>query len=107
MIVEGSNNGGFPTDSYNSFLTGIGSSIQMVGRAGSGTAANAETINGIFGDLTVGTSSYFSGGTSAYEATFGTVVATESIGAVPVPAAVWLFGSGLLGLVGVARRKKA
>ena len=26
---------------------------------------------------------------------------------VPVPAAVWLFGSGLLGLVGVARRKAA
>jgi hypothetical protein len=26
---------------------------------------------------------------------------------VPVPAAVWLFGSGLLGLVGVARRKHA
>jgi hypothetical protein len=28
------------------------------------------------------------------------------IQAVPVPAAVWLFGSGLLGLVGIARRKK-
>ncbi len=27
--------------------------------------------------------------------------------AVPVPAAVWLFGSGLLGLAGVARRKAA
>lgn len=26
--------------------------------------------------------------------------------AVPVPAAVWLFGSGLLGLIGMARRKK-
>ena len=26
---------------------------------------------------------------------------------VPVPAAVWLFGSGLLGLVGIARRKKS
>lgn len=26
---------------------------------------------------------------------------------VPVPAAVWLFGSGLLGLVGIARRKSA
>jgi hypothetical protein len=26
---------------------------------------------------------------------------------VPVPATVWLFGSGLFGLVGVARRKKA
>lgn len=25
---------------------------------------------------------------------------------VPIPAAVWLFGSGLLGLVGIARRKK-
>jgi len=28
------------------------------------------------------------------------------ISAVPVPAAVWLFGSGLLGLIGIARRKK-
>ncbi len=27
--------------------------------------------------------------------------------AIPVPAAVWLFGSGLIGLVGVARRRKA
>jgi hypothetical protein len=26
--------------------------------------------------------------------------------AVPVPAAIWLFGSGLLGLIGIARRKK-
>jgi len=26
---------------------------------------------------------------------------------VPVPAAVWLFGSGLLGLIGIARRRKA
>jgi hypothetical protein len=32
---------------------------------------------------------------------------TVGVSAVPVPAAVWLFGSGLLGLVGIARRKKA
>ena len=32
-------------------------------------------------------------------------VHTGNIGAVPVPAAVWLFGSGLIGLLGLARRK--
>jgi len=32
---------------------------------------------------------------------------TVIVSAVPVPAAFWLFGSGLLGLVGTARRKKA
>lgn len=34
-------------------------------------------------------------------------VQSGDIGAVPIPAAVWLFGSGLIGLIGVARRKKA
>jgi hypothetical protein len=38
---------------------------------------------------------------------FDNVVITADIAAVPVPAAVWLFGSGLVGLVGVARKKKA
>lgn len=30
-----------------------------------------------------------------------------SYAAVPIPAAAWLFGSGLLGLIGIARRRKA
>ena len=35
----------------------------------------------------------------------GVYLVRDSISAVPVPAAVWLFGSGLIGLVGVARRQ--
>ena len=31
----------------------------------------------------------------------------NAVNAVPIPAAVWLFGSGLLGLIGIARRKVA
>ena len=40
---------------------------------------------------------------------FGGFVDTfgEATAVIPVPAAVWLFGSGLLGLVGVARRRQA
>lgn len=37
----------------------------------------------------------------------GNFLATPATAPVPVPAAVWLFGSGLLGLVGVARRRRA
>lgn len=37
----------------------------------------------------------------------GVYGADPMVAAVPVPAAVWLFGSGLIGLVGVARRKAA
>ena len=42
----------------------------------------------------------FAGATPAFNG-------TGDLSAVPVPAAVWLMGSGLLGLVGVARRRKA
>ncbi len=45
-------------------------------------------------------------GTWSVNAANGTLNYT-TVSAVPVPAAVWLFGSGLLGLVGISRRKKA
>jgi len=35
------------------------------------------------------------------------IIVTTTPSEIPVPAAVWLFGSGLLGLLGIARRKKA
>ena len=37
----------------------------------------------------------------------GVSIRHTAVSFVPVPAAVWLFGSGLIGLIGVARRKKA
>jgi hypothetical protein len=38
---------------------------------------------------------------------YGWVVADGDIGATPIPPSVWLFGSGLLGLIGIARKKAA
>jgi len=42
---------------------------------------------------------------SGYESS-GIFYDNVNFGVVPVPAALWLFGSGLIGLVGIARRKK-
>ncbi len=39
--------------------------------------------------------------------TFTWSSSTASTAVVPVPAAVWLFGSGLIGIAGIARRRKA
>jgi hypothetical protein len=60
------------------------------------------TANGSTGKL----QSYLLG--TASLSTTGTLTFTGNpSSAVPLPAAVWLFGSGLMGLVGVSRRRKA
>ena len=85
------------------------------------TQVNAYTINpiaSVIGTCTTGqvddgiggspmSSSAFAQHNANFDITsvhFDSFVPTPS--GVPVPAAVWLFGSGLLGLVGIARRKK-
>lgn len=44
-------------------------------------------------------------GTIKANAAYAWAVRTGDVTAVPVPAAFWFFGSGLLGLIGIARRK--
>ena len=60
---------------------------------------------------------YFTSGTLLFDETivdgvftdpnFTLTMTATPVSAVPVPAAVWLFGSGLLGMVGIARRRKS
>jgi hypothetical protein len=71
--------------------------------------STAITLYGMTGDnsTTTAVQSYILGTVSL--ATNGTLQFSKNGGTspVPLPAAVWLFGSGLLGLVGVSRRRKA
>jgi len=53
------------------------------------------------------TAAGFTTGSSPFYGTYLVRTNPDYVSAVPVPAAVWLFGSGLIGLVGFARRKKA
>jgi cytoskeletal protein CcmA (bactofilin family) len=70
--------------------------------AGSVVAGTGST-NNLCGGVYSATS-YVTVGASA---TVGGLGCSGTIGEIPLPAAAWLFGSGLIGLVGVARRKKA
>lgn len=64
------------------------------------------------GEIWFADSSVVAAGANSYTVSFGNggsvlLVDVQIIPAVPLPAAVWLFGSGLLGLLGGAIRRKA
>ena len=66
---------------------------------------NGDTYFTVFG---VGGNPMVDGPFQGFNANFDiSSITITDITPVPVPAAAWLFGSGLLGLVGVARRRKA
>lgn len=64
---------------------------------GSGTTALTLTEYGL--------NPWSSGGSLLNPTMADSLVTVSGVSAVPVPAAVWLFSSGILGLVGMARRK--
>lgn len=72
-----------------------------------GTLAGSLTSGRVEGGF-AGLGTGFGIGADLLGQSFSTSGGIAKIGAVvPVPAAVWLFGSGLLGLAGIARRKAA
>ena len=83
-------------------VTPYSDSLQMFAMDMQGPAPMAATENSagvVSGDF-IGIKAYFDIGS-------GNSMHVTSVSAVPVPAAVWLFGSGLIGLIGFARRKAA
>jgi len=88
------------TFSVGGLLSGTFSSLEVFGY-GDGTSFDFESeLVFVAGSLMGGFDS------GRIEGTLSGDVAIAKLGAVvPVPAAVWLFGSGLIGLVGIARRK--
>jgi hypothetical protein len=71
------------------------------------TAAGNCTGNGIGEHISWDENNPFGNPGAAQSVAHTGLVVFAEVQTVPVPAAAWLFGSGLLGLVGMARRKKA
>ena len=81
------------------------STFNTAGQTGFGTPLTALSLGT---DDAIGGSPMDNGPFIDYNANFDmtSITMTNYTPTVPVPAAVWLFGSGLLGLVGIARRRK-
>ena len=72
--------------------------------------ANSTSLEGLGimtdGDMSELVLAYNDNALGTGDADFDDMLVRAEFSAVPVPAAVWLFGSGLLGVMGIARRRK-
>ncbi len=93
---------------YNNSLFNQGTNnecVDVFGTVTCSTGAATTTYDAVTGEFTAAWDSVIVGG--SFNGNVGQWVITGNVSAVPVPAAVWLFGSGLIGLAGIARRRKA
>ncbi|MHB1942086.1 MAG: PEP-CTERM sorting domain-containing protein [Acidiferrobacteraceae bacterium] len=90
----------------NSILTTHNANLALFQNVNSVYWSGTETTPG----ATAATFDFYTGGQAVYGIESGYLYAwavhSGDVAAVPEPASTWLFGSGLLGLIGVARRKK-
>ena len=96
------------TGLYEGFTTGTDSNVDPNTGLPSLTLTGTNlvaTANGFTGTLL--SAGNVGAAWGAFDGTPYSEVYNVTVSAIPVPAAVWLFGSGLLGLVGVARRRKS
>jgi hypothetical protein len=82
----------------------VGQNIVFSGPAFGGYTATSDQFQFSVANLTPGAAILNPADMEAWTATTSF---TSSATLVPLPAAVWLFGFGLLGLAGAAKRKKA
>lgn len=98
--ITGNDNGGFGDDSLIQTDLGIGSYVLAISNS---FLTVSEAVAGYNPDVTWITDGFINITIKSKdgEATF------DKPSAVPVPAAAWLFGTGLLGLAGLRKRKSA
>lgn len=99
-FMTGNNNGGVGNDSWIKTDLSIGSYVLAVSNS---FLTVSEAVAGFNPDVTWKTDGWINVTISSKDG----VATFDNPSAIPVPAAVWLFGTGLIGFAGLRKRKSA